>query len=557
MNQLDTYYRALTDYKKATSADRECEAFLRAIIAADSKSENITVVRNVCTVEEDWVNAIEEGLVHVEKAIKEERQFILSNGEVVPIEKAKNVSTESVRHLAKHSNLITREQEGDDIIPDAIYTVERLNDYTVYENRFLYMLLCYLREFIVIRQDKIVELTHKYCGCLRISKEVVHGKRRLTYNIELDEERRDDPYLREHNSAKEMIDRISLLLKTVLAFLATPLMEDAAKAPMLKPPITKTNVLKMDKHFKGAVALYDYIMAYDKLGYSIEEKRDIIAPFGRELSGEAAGVCSVLSFMTYEYGLDIKADLKREYEKEEERRHAEEIGRHKDQLAALKRRMENDEISADEYILSLEKQVKTLEDAYLRMEKLSDRIDRTDAENRVLRDEAELLENKNKELLEQIDSEMQKHFEETETLKRECEKKLADTTEKYENELGEAKQKYNEELRTTKEACHEKIIELNAELDKTLTERDTLTNEYAELLEEKRLSEAMMKAMRAEKGTMDGDYSDKKSFDELEREYAALTKFYNQQWSKAKKEIRKNLLSFKALKGQKGNDDEQ
>ena len=55
-------------------------------------------------------------------------------------EKVKNVSKDSVAHLARHSNLITRYEEGEDIIPDRLYTVERLSDYAVYENRFLYML---------------------------------------------------------------------------------------------------------------------------------------------------------------------------------------------------------------------------------------------------------------------------------------------------------------------------------------------------------------------------------------------------------------------------------
>ena len=44
---------------------------------------------------------MEKGLVHIEKAIKEERQFIRSNGEVLPIEKIKHVSKESIEHLAK------------------------------------------------------------------------------------------------------------------------------------------------------------------------------------------------------------------------------------------------------------------------------------------------------------------------------------------------------------------------------------------------------------------------------------------------------------------------
>ena len=138
MNELDVYYRALLDFCRATSQVRACSAVTSAIASADMETDKIVVTRAKCTVEDDWVLAIEEGLVHIEKAIKEERQFIQSNGETVPIEKVKNVSKESVQHLAKHSEMITREQRENEIIPDKLYSVEKLNDYAVYENRFLY-----------------------------------------------------------------------------------------------------------------------------------------------------------------------------------------------------------------------------------------------------------------------------------------------------------------------------------------------------------------------------------------------------------------------------------
>ena len=125
MNQLDVYYRALYELSKLRDGHRECAVYRRAVASADPEAAAITVKRVSCTVEEDWICAIEEGLVHIEKAIKEERQFIYSNGEVVPIEKVKNVSTESVRHLAKHSNLIGKQEAGKDVVPDHLYTVER------------------------------------------------------------------------------------------------------------------------------------------------------------------------------------------------------------------------------------------------------------------------------------------------------------------------------------------------------------------------------------------------------------------------------------------------
>ena len=225
MDQLDVYYRALLDYKNAINENNDCLKLNNAFLSADANSDKLVVTKACCTIDEEWVIEIEKGLVFIEKAIKEERQFILSQGEVVPIEKVKSVSKESVQHLAKHSDLITEYEEGEDIIPDKLYTVERLNDYTVYENRFLYMLLCYLRDFVTLRYSKIVEATNKYDALLTLNKEFMIGKEKITYTVDIHDVRQDDEYLKEHNSAKEIIERIMLILKAILAFLSTPLME--------------------------------------------------------------------------------------------------------------------------------------------------------------------------------------------------------------------------------------------------------------------------------------------------------------------------------------------
>ena len=182
MNQLDVYYRALLDYKNAIKANKDCLKLNNAFLSADADSDKLVVTRAFCTIDEEWVNEIEKGLVFIEKAIKEDRQFILSQGEVVPIEKVKSVSKESVQHLARHSDLITEYEEGEDIIPDKLYTVERLNDYTVDENRFLYMLLCYLRDFVSLRYTKIVEATNKYDAELTLDKHFLIFKHSIRTN---------------------------------------------------------------------------------------------------------------------------------------------------------------------------------------------------------------------------------------------------------------------------------------------------------------------------------------------------------------------------------------
>ena len=76
MNRLDVYYRALRNYRSLTAENRECVSFGKALAQANTENDEIVITRNICTVDEEWIEAIEKGLVFVEKAIKEERQFI-------------------------------------------------------------------------------------------------------------------------------------------------------------------------------------------------------------------------------------------------------------------------------------------------------------------------------------------------------------------------------------------------------------------------------------------------------------------------------------------------
>ena len=261
MTLLDIYYRAFKGYRKQTADNTGCEKDRRAITEANVEEDRLQSTKYLCKIEEDWIKAIEEGLVFVEKAVAEERQFIRTNGEVVPIEKVRKISKDSVEHLAKHSDMITHvpEEEDDLLIPDKLYMVEKLSDYAVYENRFLYMMLCYIKAFIEYRLEKIENLRRKYVGDMSISKEIVTKKRTLKIQAAVYEERTDNPFpIPDENTAK-LVQRIKDCQSIINALLNTDLMLQVAKSPMIKPPIVKTNVLKMNNNFKHALALYDYI----------------------------------------------------------------------------------------------------------------------------------------------------------------------------------------------------------------------------------------------------------------------------------------------------------
>lgn len=551
MNQSDAYYRALLAYKKLTAEQRDCLRDSRAFAEA-SGEERLTVTRTVCTVDEAWINAIEAGLIHIEKAIREERQFIYSNGEVIPIEKVKQVSKDSVEHLARHAELITRAPEGEDIIPDKLYTVERLSDYAVYENRFLYMLLCYLRDFVTLRYQKILEQTNRYEGHLTVSKEVAAFGRTVAVRLDLRDERRDDPYLREHNEAKVLIDRMDLILKTILAFLSTPLMESAGKAAMLKPPITKTNVLKMDNNFKGAVALYDYIIAYEGDGYTVTEEVREIAPFGDSLSEDMAEAELLLAHLTYRYGLDLTPALKADLERDENAARLAELKTRADTLELLRRRAERDGEGPEAYALELEKLTRALRRELDRMDPLYAELDGRKQSELVLCDTVKTLTARIDgfdEELRQADERHAEAVQETELRHRREQAALMDAQ-------SAEKAAWAEQAEDERGHHRDEVEALRAEMARKQAELDAAASAYAELEAEKRLLHAQVMGQRAmKKGVTPAELeamTEKESFDELERELEAFLGLYERVWKQTKRKIRKDLLNYKYIKGQSG-----
>ena len=492
MNQTDVYFRAFTNYRKLTVANRECTSLRTAFAENGIDGDKVEVTRVFCTIEEDWVNAIEEGLIHVEKAIKEERQFIRSNGEVIPIEKVKHVSKESVEHLAKHSDLITRYHEGEDLIPDKLYTVERLSDYAVYENRFLYMLLCYLRDFITLRYNDILDLTNRYDATVTMDKSFTAGKQKVSYTLTMHDVRRDDPYLKENNPARSTIDRIGLILKAVLAFLSTPLMEDVAKTPMLKPPITKTNVLKMDNNFKGAVALYDFVVTYDKPGYTTETKITTLAPFKEAVADEMAEIGSLASFLTYQHGLGITPLLKEAYAREEERLKAEEVKRTAKRIEALKRRLKKTGVGMEEYILTIEKQLRALEGEAARAQALAEEVERRKQVEEELRATVEGLTRRIETLEATLAEERHQHFLEIEALKKKHIDEMHDLIEKHEEEVARMEREHAEQLEELKESTDRELARMAEEVEEAHRTADA---KVAEIREE---TEATINAIREE-----------------------------------------------------------
>lgn len=552
MGLNDQYYRGLVDYVNKTNSDKDIVKLNNVIKQTDVDKDVLETVRLVCSIDENWVKNIEEGLVYVEKAVREERQFIRTEGDVVPIERAKHTSKTTVEHLARHSNFITHlpEKEGDDLVPDKLYIVEKESDFAVYENRFLYMMLTYLRDFIAIRLNRIRDMMTTYRGKFAINKKIDLARRQINVEIKLSDQIKDDPILLEKYSAIKIIDRIEMQYHLVLALLATPLMEQVSKAPMIKPPITKTNTLKMNTNFKTSLALYDYISAYNGDGYSFEEETVKLNPFNDETADDYAKIVALNAFLTYKNANGLSKELKNNYlEYEKDLKEQEKLQRI-EQLKRLKRHINESSQTMEEYLVTLEVQnrnlekelntlttaKKTIEELNKTVKELQDEqkrlIEENDSLNKNIAEKEQeieaLKESKARELyvLEQIHKQkMEKlrlaHEKEIErlNLKHEADiKRIQKEHEKHIEEINNQHQEHIEELNKQHEIDKEEAIsaatksmrdEMNRANEKHRREVDSLNNDISRNREIIRDREAKLNKALDDKKRMISDYEDK------------------------------------------------
>ena len=521
MKQADVLYRAFLDYRKQTSADVSCVRAREAARESAPENDKLVSISTRCIINNDWVDQIYEGLPYVEKAILEERQFIRQQGEVVPIEKAKRVSKGSVEHLARHSEMMTHEpKEEGHIVPDKLYVVERLSDYAVYENRFLYMMLCYLRDFIEVRYSKIIELGNTYSAELRMDKEYSVGKRSLRYKLLFCEGSKEDPYgMGTPLGANELLQRIEEERHLVAAYLMTPLMKKVSEAPLLRPPVTRTNVLMMNVNFKKALELYDYVASYSEDGYTIEYVKNEISPFFQGIGDDFAELPTLTAFLAYRYGRKMGDALRASYDEEEARRRDAENEAQIQRLEQLREKIRRTGEGAEEYMLMLEERNLSLEE---------DRIKLGQAEARIVGLEGALDEtiDKQNELVAAIDA-----------LRDEKARIISDS----ESEKRDMTSRHATELSDVRRECGNKISELNAECEREVSR---VTEELSALREEDELLRAELRAQKQINGSIveEGDFTSRERFEELEKEYAALGKLLDKEWKKTKKKIRKRVL---------------
>lgn len=202
------------------------------------------------------------------KICRDPKKTLAYMQEVVAMEKAKKVDSESIRHLASHTQYIRDINEQNEVIPSKILSTYAEDNIGIYENRFIKSLINRVIVFLDTRlklMDENLESISadeiRYKNNIKLS----HRKINLEMNIKISNE-----ILDETQKARELFDKTKNALDKYRALKGTGLYQAVAKLKDVVPPIMKTNIILHNPDFKIAYNLWLYIDRTTEVGYNVQ-----------------------------------------------------------------------------------------------------------------------------------------------------------------------------------------------------------------------------------------------------------------------------------------------
>lgn len=230
-----------------------------------------------------WVEEIEACIIPLDNIMRVPRKFIVQEEEIVPIERARKITNESIRHLAQHTNMIAK-VEGDDVTPNQILNVFREESYEVYENRFVYTLMQNLIRFIDIRYDVIFNISDDdNMASLKMESDFNRGREKVTYKLEVSAQsgggELDSTATGLDGENATAFQRIERIKKIINEYAHSSFMKELRNCVPVRPPIMRTNAIQKNPNFRACLKLWQFIQSYTDLGYEItvKESNDMVS----------------------------------------------------------------------------------------------------------------------------------------------------------------------------------------------------------------------------------------------------------------------------------------
>lgn len=275
-------YLEYKDYLASATSDNDFYSEMDTAINSGTNSYSLFNRYFDKKIDLKWVEEIEACIIPLDNIIRVPRKFIVQEEEIVPIERARKITNESIRHLAQHTNMIAK-VEGDDVTPNQILNVFREESYEVYENRFVFTLMQNLVRFIDVRYNVLFNISDDdNMASLKMESDFTRGREKIQYKLEVSAQSAGSEIEGEAGPEGEnatAFQRIERVKRIINEYANSSFMKELRNCVPVRPPIMRTNAIQKNPNFRACLKLWQFIQSYNELGYEItvKESNDMVS----------------------------------------------------------------------------------------------------------------------------------------------------------------------------------------------------------------------------------------------------------------------------------------
>lgn len=263
------------------SNNKRAESFSKSV----DSNLNVTTDYDKVECNFDWLDIMEETIRYIDNILRNPNRFIINEEDIVKIELARRVTVESIKHLARNTNLIQDiDKKTGDVKPSKILNINKEESFNTYENRFIFSLINNMKMYIARKKSNLVSESSlksykkmDYKGIASLGSEKVN----ISLNMESRINKKDEHKNGEGNDA---LERIAKLEEEIANLTGSDIYKNLAKlhVAMVMSPIKKTNLILKNVNFQYALKLWDYMQSHmeddvkrQKQKKSYEDKGDL------------------------------------------------------------------------------------------------------------------------------------------------------------------------------------------------------------------------------------------------------------------------------------------
>ena len=269
-NDLEKYYSHIYQVINENNSKDPYGQYLSSRVASGKKkvfNKTQTEIRNF---DMSFLDVIESTYPALLKILKDPKKSIKYEQEIVAVEKAKKVNSDTVRHLSSHTHLIKEIRPDNSVVPSKVLTTYAEEEIAIYENRFIKSLIKRIEMFIEHRYELMKESLESYeTQKLNVEDKFMLSGQEVTINLDVSIKNDISVDL---EVTKEQYNRLIYVRDLIQSLKGTEFMRALAKAPDVLPPIMKTNIILHNPDFKLCYNLWIYLDNVDGIETNIDVK---------------------------------------------------------------------------------------------------------------------------------------------------------------------------------------------------------------------------------------------------------------------------------------------